>query len=226
MGELLAIDAAVIDPNLVYLALVFSLWIGVTAAYVPGTGFIEVLALAGLVGSLVVLSHMPVQWWAVLLLVVGVSGFMVMPFIKTQLAALAVGGLALQGIGALLLFSGGMMVSPFVIFLTLAIPLAYHQWVLLPMLKTVSQQPTSDKDELLIGMRGRVTKEINPIGTVNVNSELWTAASDEHLKPGDEIVVVERNGLQLVVEGIKRKRRDDEPDNENHNLIEREEVID
>lgn len=196
-----------IDPNLIYLALVFSLWVGVTAAYMPGTGIIEVLAFAGLVGSFLVLMNMPTNWIALLVLVVGVSGFIVMPFIKRQYAALATGGLALQALGALLLFDG-IMISPFVIALTLVIPLAYHHWVLMPMLRVAEAQPVSDKDNQLIGVRGRVTKRIDPIGTINVNSELWTATCEDVLEPGDIAVVVERNGLQLVVEAVKRKRRD------------------
>lgn len=209
MGGFLAIDPAAVDPNWIYLALVISLWIGVTAAYIPGTGVIEVIAALGMIGSIIVLVQMPTNWLAVMLLVVGISSFIVMPFIQHRLAALAVGGLALQGIGGLLLFDG-MSVSPFVILLTLLIPLAYHQWVLLPMLKSINRQPVTERDDLLIGAVGRVTKDVDPIGTINVNSELWTATSDEFLKAGDRVMVVGRSGLQLVVEKVKRQEANPE----------------
>jgi membrane-bound serine protease (ClpP class) len=203
----LIVDPASVDPNVIYLTLIFSLWIGVTAAYIPGTGLIEVLALAGLAISFVLLRQLPTNWLAALVVVVGVSSFFVMPFIKQRYAALAVGGLALQGIGGLLLFDG-LIVSPFAVALTLAIPLAYHQWALMPVLRNMSQQPIQDRDDSIIGMQGRVVREINPLGTVHVDSELWSASSDEHLQPGDPIIVVERRGLQLVVERFKRKREE------------------
>lgn len=203
-------NPATIDPNLVYLGLVISLWIGVTGAYVPGTGIIETAALLGLGGSIFVLAQMEVSWIAVLLIVIGVSGFIIMPFIQTQYAALALGGLAMQGIGGLLLFNGGDSVSPLVIAVTLVLPFAYHQWILLPMLQRINQQPISDSDDTVIGMTGRVTRDINPTGTVNVRSELWTATSEKPLKQGDAVIVVERHGLQLVVEKIKQKRQDQE----------------
>jgi membrane-bound ClpP family serine protease len=41
---------------------------------------------------------------------------------------------------------------------------------------------------------------------VQVRSEQWTARSDRPLQPGEEIVVLERDGLQLYVEGVKHKR--------------------
>lgn len=210
MDGFLTINPETVDPNWIYLGLVLSLWIGVTAAYIPGTGIIEVLASGGLIGTMIVLVQMPTNWLAVMLLVVGVASFIVMPFVQQRLAALAVGGLALQGIGGLLLFEGDHRVSLFVILLTLVIPLAYHQWVLLPILRHIKKQPVVERDSQLIGAVGRVTTDIDPVGTVNVNSEQWTATSDEPLKAGDRVIVTGRSGLQLTVEKVKRQEADPE----------------
>jgi membrane-bound ClpP family serine protease len=199
------IDPATVDVNLIYLGLVISLWVAVTGAYVPGTGVIETVALVGVAGSLVLLAQLPTNWVAVLLLVMGVSGFIVMPFIREQYAVLALGGLVLQAGGAFFLFDG-MAVSPLVIALTLAIPFAYHQGILMPMLRSINREPIADKDELLIGKVGRVTKTIDPIGTVNIESELWTATSETTVEAGERVLVIDRDGLQLIVEPVKRKR--------------------
>lgn len=205
----LTVDPALVDPNILYLALIFSLWIGVTAAYVPGTGIMEGVAVLGLVGSLIVLAQLPTNWLAVLVLVIGVAGFIIMPFIKHQYALLAVGGLGLQALGGLFLFRDGLSVSVLVLILTVLIPFAYHQWVLLPMISNIIRQPVADKDNLLVGMVGRVTQEINPIGSVLVNSEQWSATSDQRIKAGENIIVVERNGLQLTVEKLKKKNTEE-----------------
>jgi membrane-bound ClpP family serine protease len=55
-------------------------------------------------------------------------------------------------------------------------------------------------------MEGRVVKALDPIGTVQVNSELWTATSSKTLASGTRVVIQERNGLQLFVEATKDKR--------------------
>mgnify|MGYP000151673883 CR=1 FL=1 len=71
-----------VDPNLVYLALVFGLWLGVTAIYLPGTGVLEGLATLVVIGCVVLLTALPVSWPATLAMVAGILGFIVIPFIK------------------------------------------------------------------------------------------------------------------------------------------------
>lgn len=194
-----------LDPNIVYLLLIFGLWLGVTATYMPGTGLLEVLAGAALIGAFYVLGTMPTNWAAIIVLVLGVLSFIVMPFLKQQFVPLAVGGLILQAVGGWFMFDGPA-VSPLIIALSVVLPLAYHRYALLPILDKVRSKPLMDDDESLVGVRGRVVRALNPTGTVQVRGELWTATSDHPLEPGDEVVVVERDGLNVYVEGIKQKR--------------------
>ncbi len=197
-----------IDPNIVYVILVLGLWIGVTAVLIPGTGVAEGLAVAGLGVAGLMLLNMPTNWLAVLLLVVGVLGFIVMPFLDQRYGWLALAGLALQGAGGLLLFNEGMQVSPLVIVFTLAIPYAYHSYILMPMLHRMREKATHvDRDSAVVGSMGRVIKALNPVGTVQAAGELWTASTPNraHVEAGVEVVVLEREGLQLSVEPLKRK---------------------
>ena len=194
-----------IDPTIVYLILLLGLWLGVTATYMPGTGLLEVLAVAALIGAFIVLGDMPTNWVAVVIMVLGVLSFMVMPFLQRPFVPLAVGGLALQAIGGWFMFNG-LVVSPVIIGLTVVLPLAYHRYVLLPILEKARAVPLLDESDTLIGAQGYVVKELNPTGTVQVRGELWTARSDRSLKSGTEVVVLERNGLNVYVEGIKHKR--------------------
>jgi membrane-bound ClpP family serine protease len=210
-----------VSPDLIYLGLVLSMWFAVTAAYVPGTGIIEGLALLGFGATVFVMmsAEMAVSWFAVLLIVIGVSLFIIMPFIRLQYAPLALGGLALQGIGGLLLFSEGQGVSVFVLALSLMIPAAYHHYVLLPMLRNMRDKPPEERDRKLIGMVGRVTKVIDPIGTVYVNSEHWSAMAEDEVEPiavGEKVLVIGREELRLIVEPLKMKR--------SPSLVEEEEV--
>ncbi len=198
------------DPNIVYLVLVFGLWMAVTAAYVPGTGFIEVIALVALVGVVLLLQVLPTNWLAVLLLVLGVLSFLLIPFISQKWARIAEGGLLLQAIGGLFLFNQ-MSVSWLLVAATIGFSILYHRLVLLPLLaETRSQAAVIDDNGQLIGVTGRAVKTFEPIGkqfmgTVLVNGEHWTALANRQLHAGDTIIVVDRDGLQLIVQAAKHK---------------------
>jgi membrane-bound serine protease (ClpP class) len=202
------------DPNIVYIILWAGLWIAVTAAHAPGTMVIEGLALVGLAAAALLLLNLPTNWLAVLLLTAGIVGFILIPFFKQQYTTLSLGGLILQAAGGYFLFNG-LYVSPLVIGATIAVSLIYHFFVLLPAMRQIKQHAVEDRDSLLVGMEGRVVKALNPIGTVQVNSELWTATSNRDLPSGTRVIVVERNGLQLYVEATKDKR---EPAHEDQNI--------
>lgn len=199
------------DPNVVYLVLVIGLWVAVTATYVPGTGVIEGLAVVALIIALIVMASLPTNWWAVLILVLGVLSFLLVPFLSPRSAILAQGGLILQAVGGAFLFNG-LSVSWLLIALTIGIALLYHNFALLPLLRRLRQQKAViDDNGQLLGAFGRVVTAFSPsgvshVGTVHVRGEQWTAYSDKPLLAGDAVVVLERDGLQLFVEGVKHKQ--------------------
>lgn len=49
------------------------------------------------------------------------------------------------------------------------------------------------------------SSRLEPVGTVNVNSELWTAYSNEPLPSGTYVEVVSKEGLRLFVVRAKPK---------------------
>lgn len=194
-----------VDPNIVYLILLAALWLSVTAVYVPGTGIIEVFAVGGLIGAIALLTQLPTNWLAVLLLVVGVLGFLVMPLIEKRLALVSVTGLILQAIGSLTLYSNGVSVALPLIAITVGAALLYHRYALLRVLESHKQKPAMLDDEPIIGAVGYVQKAIDPVGTVYVRGESWTARADMPLPTGTAIAVVEQDGLTLFVEAVKQK---------------------
>ena len=54
--------------------------------------------------------------------------------------------------------------------------------------------------ETMIGARGTVVRPLRPTGQVRVAGELWEATSESGADPGEEVTVVGRDGLTLVVE--------------------------
>ena len=69
------IDPALVDPNLIYLALIAGLWVGVTAVYMAGTGIPEILSIVLTGGSLLILTQLPTNWLAVILMVEGKGNY-------------------------------------------------------------------------------------------------------------------------------------------------------
>lgn len=197
-----AFTQLVSDPSVVYLMLLAGLWMAVTVVYTPGTVIAEVVSGALLLVALLALTSMPTNWWALIVLVLGVSGFLALPFVSAKWANVADIGLVFQGIGGYFLFST-LSVSPLVILFTLLIGWGYHRLVLLPVLRHHRDLAQVNDKNALIGARGRVVKTLNPVGTVYVEGELWTARANETLETDYEIVVLSKQGLELRVEKAK-----------------------
>jgi membrane-bound serine protease (ClpP class) len=205
----------ILDPNIIYLVLVVGLWISVTAVHLPGTGLLELLAVGAIIVAVVLLTQMAVSWLALIFLVLGVLTFIITPFIDQRFLLVGLGGLVMQTIGGLWLF-GLNTVSPVIVGLTVVLSLIYYRFALIPTLKTNRSKPQMLDDQPLAGMRGYVQKAIDPVGTVYVNGESWTARlhedakiedpSDNIVPSGEEIFVIDREGLTLFVERIKHKR--------------------
>jgi membrane-bound serine protease (ClpP class) len=208
--------SVLLDPNLVYLVLVTGIWLAVTAAYMPGTGIVELGAAGLVIGGLLLLAGMPTNWLAALMVLVGGVLFLVVPFIEERHTVLALGGLALQLIGSVFLFNG-VSVSLWLIAAVAIVSLAYYRYVLIPILRTHRQSAALRTDRPLIGEYGRVQSILNPTGTVRVQGESWSARLSEQSSlpvPVDaSVVVLDREGLVLIVAPEEPKRKH-EPDSE------------
>jgi membrane-bound ClpP family serine protease len=200
-----------LDPNLLYITLLAGLWVGVTAAYIPGTWIPETISFLLVAGSIVLLTLLPTNWIALLALIIGVSTFLVLPFAGKKYRQYAEVGLIGQAIGSYFLFSEGLSISPILIAITLILAVAYNRLVLAPILKRQGDFKEYDESAQVLGVRGRVVKDLDPVGTVYVNKELWRARSDEYLPKDSKIIVTGLDGLELYVEKAKHE---DAPDYE------------
>ena len=191
------------DPNFVYCVLMAGMWVSATGTYIPGTGIAEGLGVALILGALYLLSLLAVNWLAALALVAGASLFFLLPLLKSEWEPFAIAGLALQALASFFLFESAS-VSPVFIVIGVLLAFAYHRGILRSILQQQRELSSTQKDEFLVGQRGRVMAEIDDRGTVQVKGELWTARSRLRLEPGTEIAVTQQDGLELHVEKAKR----------------------
>lgn len=193
-------DFSWLDPNLAYILLLAGLWLGVIAIYVAGTGVPEFAAVGLILLALFVLSSMPTNWAAVGLMVFGASSFLLLPLFGEKWGRYAEIGLIFQGLGAYFLFYSEKHVSPLLIGATLIFGIIFYRKLLVP---TMRSQTKSILEADLVGTRGRVVKDLDPVGTVYVQKELWRARSSEALSKDTMVVVVAQDGLELTVEKAK-----------------------
>lgn len=191
------------DPSLLYVLLLAGLWVAITAAHIPGTGIIE-LAAFGLIGvSLYALTQLPTNWLALVLLVGGTGCFLVLPYLSPRYAHLAELGLVLQAVGGLTLFTDRAISLP-VLGVSLLLSWLYNRFVLMPILRTQWNKTDYHTYTEVVGAVGRVIKPLDPMGTVLVNGEIWSARSAQDLSAETEVIVQSRRGLELTVEKAKR----------------------
>ncbi len=201
---------ALTNPNLVFLLLA----VGVQAVLIelssPGgwvPGFIGVvcLALAGYG-----LGILPVNWFG--LIFVGTAFALFLLEIKAAThGALAATGLASLIVGALILFNSPGTPA----FLRVSVPAvlavalgsaAIFIFIISHALRA-QRRPTEVGTEALVGRRAVVRSDLDPIGTVHVAGELWSAELDEGEGPvaaGEQVEIVGVKRLRLRVRGLDK----------------------
>jgi len=194
------------DPNLAYFLLMLALWGIVFSVYKPGTAIFEPMALIAAVATIISLVPQPTNWVAAVIVSLGVLVFLLVPLIKRDPILLAVAGVLAQIMGGVFLFNGPP-VSPILIGVGVVFSLGIFQFVLMPILRKQVQEPIVGDEQLLTGATGYVVKPLDPIGTVNIRGELWTAFSNQSIAAGETVIVMGKEGLRLFVEKSKPKHR-------------------
>jgi membrane-bound serine protease (ClpP class) len=197
-----------VDPNIALALLLVGLLALAVELYNPGA---VVPAVAGgicLVLAFVSLGSLPVNWGAVILIVLSV--IMLIIDVKVNSIALTVGGLAMFVIGALMLFAQlnlpspilpAVSVSPVVVLGMGGAMAAFFLFVLGAAVRG-RRYPVLSGREVLIGATGTAMSDLTPGGQVHVRGELWSAvAQGAPLARGDAVQVVGVDGLRLVVVG-------------------------
>lgn len=196
-----------LDPNLAYLLLVSGFLISVLALLVPGTGLLELLALFLLVLTGWEVYSLPINGWALALLVLGVVPFLLALRRTRHKGFLAVSAVSLV-VGSLYLFRGEQWYLPSVhplLAVSVSVGVVAFFWIVVhKAVEAEALRPAHDLDRL-IGQIGEARTEVYHEGTVQLGSELWSARAQTPIPAGTLVRVVGRNGFVLVVEPLPQE---------------------
>jgi membrane-bound serine protease (ClpP class) len=187
--------------NLLYLVLVIGLWLTALAIVSPGTGVLEILAFSTLGIAVIGMSQVALNWWAILVLALGVVLLLLALRLKHEEVWLLLSGAAFC-VGSVFLFrleEGGVGVYPVVAVITSVVTMAYFWIALRNSIIAYKSRPVIDLSKLL-GAIGEVRTPLDPTGSVYISGELWTARAESPLDVGTKVRVRDREGLILVVE--------------------------
>ena len=196
------------DPNVAFLLLSLGglgIWIEFLSPGLMGPGIVGVIALSL---ALVAMGNLPVNWAGVALIVVAMGLF----FLESQAPGIGVFGItgAVSFVlGGFLLFGGirpppipspSFRVSLWVLGGVSGVLFAYLVFLLRSLVQARKARYPSGTQRL-VGEVGVATTALDPRGSVQVASELWSAVSDsgKPIPEGEEVVVMDIDGLTLKV---------------------------
>lgn len=189
-----------LDPNFAYVMLVGGFLLAALALFSPGTGLLELGALFMLALAGYGVANLPINLWALVVLVVGVIPFM-LALRRSHHWVWLVASLAALIVGSIFLFSaegGSPAVNPWLAGLVSVLVVPFIWMVGRKSIEALGR-PTQNLSDL-IGMIGEARTDILTEGSVYVNGEDWTARSKTLIPAGSKVRVLRREGLILEVE--------------------------
>ncbi len=198
--------AWMMDPNVAFI--IFA--IGMLALYVefnhPGAVAPGVVGFICILLALFALNILPTRF-AALALIVGAFVLFALEAKFQSHGVLAVGGIALMVLGAMLLVDGPIpeMRVRLVTALAVSIPLAAITVFLMTLVLRARRNKVVTGEQGLVGTVGVVRSPLTPQGKVFVNGELWDAYSSVPVQIGEQVRVVRVDGLALQVEPLRHE---------------------
>ncbi len=197
-------ERILLDPNVAYLLLVGGLLLAILALLNPGTGILEVVALFALIVAGYAVYHLPINPWALLVLLLGIFPFLLAVRKSRRLIYLALSILALV-IGSAFLFQGEgwrPAVHPALALVASVLAGGFVWLVVVKSLEAGLARPDHDLSRL-IGAIGEAKTDIHLEGSVQVGGELWSARSEKPIPAGCAVRVIGMNGFVLQVEPVE-----------------------
>jgi membrane-bound serine protease (ClpP class) len=190
-----------LNPNVAYLLLVAGLLLAALAVLSPGTGLLEIGALVALLAAGWGAYNLPVNLWALGVIVLGIVPFILAVRNSGRWLYLVLSIVALV-VGSAFLFRGQgwqPAVHPVLALVVSALTAGFFWLVARKALEAENIRPSHDLTAV-IGAIGEAKTDIYQEGTVQVAGELWSAYSDSPIPAETPVKVVGREGFILQVQ--------------------------
>jgi membrane-bound serine protease (ClpP class) len=199
------------NPNVIYILLIIGLWAAASTFYVPGTGFLEALAVVCLVLAIAGLTQQPTNVVGLALIIA--AGVLFVVDLKVHSVGLTVVAAVALVLGSVFLFPAtgapgpgeaeAVRLSPWLIAGVTLVSVGFFA-VAVSAVARAQRMTAKVSTAEVVGRRGRATTPLAPLGTVQIESELWTAVADHDavIEAGDEVEVVAVDGLRLLVKRV------------------------
>jgi membrane-bound serine protease (ClpP class) len=202
----------IIDPNIAYILFTLGVWGIIAEFYNPGA------ILPGLVGAILLIlafiafGSLPVNWGGIALIILAVILFILDIKVSGFILSI-IGGIAFI-LGSLLLFRPfgvrppalpELGVNPWLVAGTTAAFVAFFIFVIAKVVQVHRARVMSGLPRV-IGAHGLAVTDLTPRGVVWADGEEWTAeALDPPIAKGEEVKIVQVEGLLVKVERVKRR---------------------
>jgi len=193
-----------INPNFAYIMLVLGFVLGMLALFNPGTGLLEIVAFFAFILAAWQIYYLPINWWALLILILGVFPFLLAVRYSKKIIFLIISIAALI-VGSVFLFDApgwNLAVNPILAAITSTLVAVFFWFTAIKSLQAAQLKPSHDLQSL-IGEIGEARTDLSTEGTVYVMGELWSARCSQPVKNGAAVRVVDRQGLLLLVEPVE-----------------------
>lgn len=193
-----------LNPNIAYVLLVGGFLLAILALFSPGTGLLEVGALFILLLAGYSIYHLAFNWWALVILLLGVFPFLLALRKSRRWIFLLLSVLALI-VGSVFLFREPgevLAINPILASLVSVLSAGFLWLIGTKGLEALGKKPSHDP-ERVVGMVGEARSDIFQEGTVYVDGEEWSAQSNTPIPEGSQVRIISRIGLVLSVERIQ-----------------------
>jgi membrane-bound serine protease (ClpP class) len=190
------------DPNVSYVLLVSGLLLAVLALFSPGTGILEVGALFLLVLAGFGIANFTINFWALVVLVLGIFPFL-LALRRSRQYIFFIIALAALVIGTVFLIAGPSGTPGINPVLAVIVSVLSSGFLWMVGRRSLAALILPKKSLAgLIGKTGEAHTDIFAEGSVYVDGEEWSGRSQVFIPAGSQVRVVAREGLVLIVEPL------------------------
>lgn len=196
---------AISDPNVAYIFMLIGIYGLIFELSNPGSIFPGVAGAISLILAFYAFQTLSVNYAGLLLIVLSVILFIAELMVQS-FGILGIGGAIAFFLGSLMLFPGevpGMRVSLKLILPSVLFTLLFFLVILRAALKAYRHRPTTGA-EGLVGFVGVAKTDVDPRGQIMVRGEIWEAEGREPIRAGEEVKVLEVNGLRVRIEKVNK----------------------